>query len=1270
MNSSVAHPRPRLARLFAAALACLTLAGPALAAPGAGSPDGVWRELAPDAIQSGSLNYDFDSADDYRMFHLDDLALFRVLREAPLESRTVAAASDVILALPMPDGTFARFRVSESPVLSPELHAQYPELRSYVAQGLDDPTHTARFTRSPFGFAGIIVTPGDLILIERERSLDDGAYLSFHRADLPPPDGMTCSTDEFTGIRLENDVAGAMLAPPSGANLRTYNLALVATAEFRNTMGSALATTNQFNNYITQVNALYEAELAIRFTITCSSVNYTNTATDPFTNPESVDGTLLDQADATLDADCGNYQIGHLIHHRAGGGNSFSGRAGGSIVCQGAAGRAASTGTNVNSGLWVVDLLPHEIGHQFSAAHTYNSTAGGCVERSAGNAYEIGSGTTIMSYACAGCTGEDANGNGCADAYFHTHSFDQITNYREAGGNCGTQTATGNTAPGVSAGADRTIPRGTPFTLTATGSDPDGDALTWCWEQYDLGAASPPLGGTGPLFRSFLPITGTSRTFPNMTDLLAGNPTPFEILPTTDRTLTFRATARDNRAGGGGVNHDTVVLTVAGDPFSLTYPNGGQSLNGGCTINVTWQVGGGNVAANVNILFSQDGGLTFPTTLASNVANDGAQEVVLPCVATTQTDARIRIEPTDNVFFDVSASDFTVSSVGPTASATAPAEVNVDAGCSVVIPVSGSVTDDCAIAAANVSVSATALGGTATVVPNINVVQNGDGRVDFSGTVTVSDLTGCPAVVRIEVTGEDGCGLEDSDIADVTVLDPVDPVVVTDATGGEVGATCTYLLPFSAVITDNCDLDPSDVVVTITNPSNNATVDTPDYQVAQPQDNRLEVTGTVLVSDLMSCPAVIRVEVGIADGCDNAASDTTEVEVVDVTPPQIAVELNRNSLWPPNHKLVDIVAEVTVTDNCPNPSFVLTSITSNEPENTLGDGDTSPDIVGASTGTADTAFQLRSERMGPGSGRVYTILYTASDNCGNTAQAAVEVHVGHDQKGGASVLALKSVAAGAPVDYLAVVVPAAPPVVEGEEELLTPVDRSAAVQPRPATPQGLLVGNTADVLAPTRLTSIDVDADGIRDAVALFPLAGVEAIRAASTAIDGPVGLHYENELGESFYMDDLLAVPRLGLESALGAMVSVAISEMEDEMPTGGPGPLETMGAGTLPEPASPEVVADAPAITRLAGFRPNPFLARTAVSFEMARPARVTVEVYATTGARVRALADLEYAAGRHAVTWDGRDDAGVRVAPGVYFVRFAADGVVQTGKALLLP
>ncbi len=1264
MNRPPAHSRCGLVRLLLAIVACTLFATPALAAPGSRSTDGVWRELAPDAIQSGVLAYDFASPDDYRLLQLDDLALFRILREAPDEFTPASRTSNAILALPMPDGTFARFRVSRSPVLSPKLSAEHPEIMSYVAQGVDNPTHTASFARSPLGFNAMIVTPTDYIVIERVEAGAPDMYLSFRRSDLPTPDGFTCSSDEEAQAVLGKPV----LAPPSGANLRTYNLAMVATAEFRNAHASQAAVVQRFNNYITAVNAIYGVEVAIRFTITCTSTGYTNAGTDPFTNPESVDGTLLDEADATLDTDCGAYQIGHLLHLRAGGGNSFSGRAAFASVCQGDAGRAASTVTNVASALWTTDVLPHEMGHQFSAQHTYNSTAGGCVERVAGSAYEIGNGTTLMSYACAGCTAAEDPNAGCADGYFHTHSFEQITDYREAGGNCGAQTGTGNTAPTVGAGPDVTIPRGTPFALTATGSDPDGDAVTWCWEQHDLGAASPPLGGNGPLFRSLPATASPTRTFPNLTSLLAGTATPFEILPTTDRTLTFRATARDNRAGGGGVNYDTIVLTVAGDPFFVTSPNGGESLKGGCSVDVTWTVGGGDVAANVNIYVSTDGGLTWPNLVAGNVANDGSQSVVLPCVATTQSDARVKVEAVGNVFFDVSNGNFTIATAAPVASVTAPTEVNIGPACSVIIPVSGSVIDDCTMQAGDVTITAVSLGGTATVVSAINKVQNGANRVDFSGTVTVSDLSSCPSIVRITAVGTDGCGLADDAIADVTVLDPTPPVVVTDATGGEVGPTCTYLLPFTAVLTDNCAIDPSDVIVNVTNPSNNATVDIPQWVTAQPLPGRLEVTGTVLVSDLTSCPAVIRVDVGIADQCGNASNDTIDVEVVDVTPPEIAVVLNREFLWPPNHKLVDIVAEVTVTDNCPKPSFVLTSITSNEPENDLGDGNTAPDIVGATVGTPDLAFQLRSERMGPRTGRVYTITYTASDNCGNTDVAQVLVRVEHDQSGHAVVVAVSGAGSGFGDDYLAVVVPAALPSTADDEELLSPVDRSANLPRRAASPQDLLIGNTADVLEASRLVHADVDGDGLRDAIALFSLGKVEAIRAQSTELDGPIGLHYGNELGESFLVADLFASPQAELGSTLGAIVLTALDGALVTAPTA----VASAPTAKVEAAAAPTAIAAAgmPATTKLAGFRPNPFVSRTAVSFELARASRVTVDVFGPDGKRVRALADLAYDPGRHTMTWDGRDDAGVRVSAGVYFVRFAADGVIETGKALLLP
>ena len=103
--------------------------------------------------------------------------------------------------------------------------------------------------------------------------------------------------------------------------------------------------------------------------------------------------------------------------------------------------------------------------------------------------------------------------------------------------------------------------------------------------------------------------------------------------------------------------------------------------------------------------------------------------------------------------------------------------------------------------------------------------------------------------------------------------------------------------------------------------------------------------------------------------------------IVDTTPPDLTVVLSPTVLWPPNHKLVEIKASIAVRDVCdPNPTVRLVSITSNEPDNGQGDGDTTGDSQGAALGTDDRTFLLRSERSGPGGGRVYTVTYEASDH--------------------------------------------------------------------------------------------------------------------------------------------------------------------------------------------------------------------------------------------------------------------------------------------------
>jgi hypothetical protein len=132
------------------------------------------------------------------------------------------------------------------------------------------------------------------------------------------------------------------------------------------------------------------------------------------------------------------------------------------------------------------------------------------------------------------------------------------------------------------------------------------------------------------------------------------------------------------------------------------------------------------------------------------------------------------------------------------------------------------------------------------------------------------------------------------------------------------------------------------------------------------------------------------------------ASDTQVVTVVDTTPPVIRLSLNPNVLWPPNHKLVKINAQVVATDVCdPQPVIRLESITSSEPDNVIGDGNMTGDIQ-AAIGTDATQFFLRTERMGPCTGRVYAVTYSATDASGNSSVISEQVTVSHDQgKGGA-----------------------------------------------------------------------------------------------------------------------------------------------------------------------------------------------------------------------------------------------------------------------------
>jgi len=286
---------------------------------------------------------------------------------------------------------------------------------------------------------------------------------------------------------------------------------------------------------------------------------------------------------------------------------------------------------------------------------------------------EPGSGSTIMGY--AGITAQDVQPH--SDPFFHAVSIQQITNNIKAK-TCPTSTSTGNAIPTADAGADYTIPKGTPFMLTGTGTDANGDALTYIWEQMNnasssqtgASSAASATKATGPTFRSWTPQATPTRYFPRMASVLtgatttAGSEITVEALSNVARSYNFRFTVRDNKAGGSGNNSDDAVITVNGTagPFSVSSQNSATSYTGGTSQTVTWNVAGttsnGVNAANVDILWSTNSGTTW-TTLLAGTPNDGSQAVIIPNASTTT--GRIMVKGSNHIFFDVNNANITVN---------------------------------------------------------------------------------------------------------------------------------------------------------------------------------------------------------------------------------------------------------------------------------------------------------------------------------------------------------------------------------------------------------------------------------------------------------------------------------------------------------------------------------------------------------------------------------------------------------------------------------
>jgi len=594
-----------------------------------------------------------------------------VLRSKLLTAPMENSGWSETIELPLPNGDMQSFSIVESPIVEPGLAAKFPDNKSYKLQGIDDPTASGRADIGSKGFHAVIISASGRFFIDPEQAGAGDGYRSYSRTASYKSEPFSCSVESESVSKSPNFSAEKNLNRADG-NLRVYRLAMATTIEYVAAVGGDLTSAHdELIVLVNRVNAIYERDLGIRLVLVANNDDIIFVGADNFTN--GIPGVLIDEVQGIIDAAIGfaNYDIGHVVSTDSGG------LAGLGVVCgskkaNGVTGSSSPTG----DAFWI-DFVAHEIGHQFKASHTFNGQTGSCSggNRVAGNAYEPGSGSTILAYAGI-CGTENIQSN--SDATFHAKSIEVIDTFTTTGGgsSCGTNLAISNpNEPVVNAGANFTIPKGTPFKLSGSATDDDaGQTLTYQWDQINSGTATTSISlgddlANNALFRSYLPQDTGDRDLPALGTQLDNQIDKSEAYACTARDLDFRFTVRD---GVSGMTTENVKITVDIDsgPFEVTSHNSPGNFSAAGGLNVTWDIAD-TTSAPVNCSTVDIDLLTFSsaahteyavTSLVTGTLNDGSEVLALPNQSAAV--ARIRVKCSNNIFYDISDADQSITGTG------------------------------------------------------------------------------------------------------------------------------------------------------------------------------------------------------------------------------------------------------------------------------------------------------------------------------------------------------------------------------------------------------------------------------------------------------------------------------------------------------------------------------------------------------------------------------------------------------------------------------
>lgn len=606
-----------------------------------------------------------DFPQDFLLFKLDLEIIKQKLYTA--EDRFATNAKGAIIDIPNSHGKIEKFRMFEASNFDPALQVQFPDIRAYVGQGIDNVNAQIRLSISPEGISTMTFkadAPTEYIEVY---SADKKVYAVYSKDAKRLKKPFTCSTPD---AKLEQELIERTntIERSSNSSLSSFKLALSVTGEYSTFHGGTTPLVlAAVNTTLTRCNGVYEKDLAIHLNlVNNTTILYLDAASDPYGD---TDANYNAELQGTLTSVVGeaNYDIGHLMSAI---GNNGNAGCIGCICTNGSKGSGFTTSTSPIGDNFDIDFVVHEMGHQFGANHSFTFTT----ENNSVN-YEPGSGVTIMGY--AGITSYDVAPHSI-DTY-HAGNIAQIQ-LNLSGKTCDVETAITHGTPVVSVGANYNVPKSTPFALTGSATDSGGTgSMTYQWEQYDeatatlqltTGSPASPTKTAGPNFRSYLPTTSGTRYFPIMASTLVGSKTTtgtdiiVEALSSVARTLNFRLTARDNALNGGQTNFGNTTVTVANiAPLDVTSQNtDGVSYSVGSTQTVTWTSAGNSGIAggtNVDILLSTDNGATWTYTLATATPNDGSEIITLP-VGVAAPFCRFMVKANANIFFNVSIKSFSV----------------------------------------------------------------------------------------------------------------------------------------------------------------------------------------------------------------------------------------------------------------------------------------------------------------------------------------------------------------------------------------------------------------------------------------------------------------------------------------------------------------------------------------------------------------------------------------------------------------------------------